>query len=305
MQWHALSRAFSGSLWLRTPALWVSAALVLALILDAGTTLHRLSLENRSPPAPGMTVFGRRLAHRAGGASIIAAHLFGRSQESVGDTRVAAGKSLVLTGTVATGDPREGAAIIGPSAETARLIRAGSVVVPGTMLAEVYPLRVVVDQHGVRTAIPLPRWGSAQNGAGQMDGEGHLVRTASRPEDVAGSGESDTPPAPETPPPLPDAGAVLRALNLRPSDRGMRVMGTAFNSGALAALGLQPGDVIVQVDGSEVAGRSASADLMHAIQEGQATTLTVSRGGNFIGVVMNAQSTADAADAYRAITQPQ
>lgn len=233
--------------------------------------------------------------------NISRAHLFGLAPIVAATTsRVVSRAPLVLTGIIATGDPKDGFAILGASAANAHVFHTGSEAVPGVMLEEVYPQRVVVLRGGERMTLMLPR------GAGGQSIDVRFARIAAGPPDeIADSGEEGASrPSPEDfkPPPMSNASTILRAFSLRPvsigGERGLRIMGTGINANTLSALGLAPGDVIMQVNGVPI-GSKNTPDISKVLSGGGGVTLVVNRDGGEASVTIDPAAAAHAADAYR------
>ena len=68
---------------------------------------------------------------------------------------------LVLTGTIAGNDPQNGLAILGQSAQTAKVYAVGDNVPGGAKLHSVYSDRVIIDRNGQLESLALPRQPSA------------------------------------------------------------------------------------------------------------------------------------------------
>lgn len=247
---------------------------------------------------------GRRTSALAALDRLTSAHLFGVTAIQSAAASVRASRApLVLTGIIATGDPTDGFAILGGSTEATHVFHAGSQTAPGTTLAEVYPQRVVLLRGGERLILTLPK---ASAGA-QFGGQSAGIRTApSEPEPEVASAGADgvaQEPSPGSfrPPPMSDAGALMRAFSMRPvsigGQRGVRIMGTGMNSKTLAALGLAPGDVILQINGVPV-GSNHTPDLAEALKAGSAT-LVVDRDGDATSVTIDPSTAASAAQDYR------
>lgn len=249
----------------------------------------------------------RRASALAALNTLTAAHLFGAAATQAAARSAGVSRApLVLTGIIATGDPTDGFAILGTSAESTHVFHAGSQAAPGTIVAEVYPQRVILLRDGERLVLTLPKAVSAPG----FDGSGAGIRIAMRfapGAEVASAAEEDTvqEPAPGSfrPPPLSDAGALMRAFSMRPvsigGQRGVRIMGTGINSKTLAALGLAPGDVILQVNGVPV-GSKDTPNLAEALKSGSAT-LVVNRDGDATSVTIDPSSAATAAQDYRQV----
>lgn len=240
----------------------------------------------------------------------MAAHLFGQAPLETAGSALSSGASsppLVLTGVFATRDPAEGLAILGTSAASTQVFHTGSQVGPGTTLAEVYPERVVLLRGAERLILTLPR-------SGTLPGI-ETARIRTRPpepqRELASAGTSgmalEPPPGSFKPPPMSDAGTLMHAFSMRPvainGQRGVRIMGTGINSNTLAALGLAPGDVILQINGMAVGGKG-TPNLAQALKSGSAT-LVVDRGGDATSVTIDPSAAASAAADYRqAIPDP-
>jgi len=236
---------------------------------------------------------------------ITAAHLFGAAPEVTKVAGVVSRAPLVLTGTLATGNPRDGFAIVGTSASSAHVIYVGSEAVPGTILVKVFPTWVVLQRGDERVTLRFPR--GPRVGGGAIGGGGALYSALQGDESAPAPEESDAPAfathATLTRPRVTDDAAVVRSFGgLLPAKTadgqdGEKIMGTALNSKALAAMGLHGGDVIVQINGVPIDAPNAP-DLIRALQSGS-VTLTVDRGGEDTSVSLDTSSMAGAATAYR------
>ncbi|MFZ2508858.1 MAG: type II secretion system protein N, partial [Steroidobacteraceae bacterium] len=90
--------------------------------------------------------------------SIVNAHLFGVASLSGNPgSAPATSANLSLAGTLAGMKPAPGWAIIGASAQPARVYATGATLPGGTRLLEVYPDRVILERNGARESLMLPR----------------------------------------------------------------------------------------------------------------------------------------------------
>jgi type II secretory pathway component PulC len=240
--------------------------------------------------------------------SVAAAHLFGAAEVPMSAAAAAASRApLVLTGIIATQDPKDGYAIIGSSAAATRLFHAGSPAAPGVILAEVYPQEVVLLKGDQRLTLRLPKAALA-GGIGDSYGG---MRTRVSPPEVAATDDDDASPQPSPgdfkPPPASDGNTIIGAFSLRrvsiDGQSGARIMDTGLNSKTLAALGLAPGDVITQINGSPIGSKDAP-NLEEAIKQGSAT-LTIDRNGESTSVTIDPTAAATAAEDYRDPTPDQ
>ncbi|HKX99907.1 MAG TPA: type II secretion system protein GspC [Steroidobacteraceae bacterium] len=226
--------------------------------------------EELEPETPGFTAAEPAVDLPA----IVNAHLFGVAADS-GDPSSAPATSanLALTGTLAGREPEQGWAIIGASGQSARVYETGASLPGGTKLVAVYPDRVILDRNGSRESLMLPR---LSGGAGSA----MAPRVASR-------GQAASPDAS-----LADSVRQLLVQNpqaggdlLRPqpvfaggSLRGYRVY-PGRNRAQFAGLGLQPGDLVMAVNGAALDDPNRGLEILRGVGQGSAVTLTVERGG--------------------------
>lgn len=226
--------------------------------------------EELEPETPGFTAAEPAVDLPA----IVNAHLFGVAADS-GDPSSAPATSanLALTGTLAGREPEQGWAIIGASGQSARVYATGASLPGGTKLVAVYPDRVILDRNGSRESLMLPR---LSGGAGSA----MAPRVASR-------GQAASPDAS-----LADSVRQLLVQNpqaggdlLRPqpvfaggSLRGYRVY-PGRNRAQFAGLGLQPGDLVMAVNGAALDDPNRGLEILRGVGQGSAVTLTVERGG--------------------------
>ncbi len=153
---------------------------------------------------------------------------------SMGD---APGFTLHATRAMGSG---EGTAILSPSGGTQGAFAVGQEISPGVVLAMVSAEHVEIDVGGQRMRVAFP--GASASPVTQM--------ATSLPADYQAAARAASP--------LP--ATALAALPLQPVNRngraGFEVMPQAA-SGALAAAGLRPGDIVVSINGAD----AASADL--------------------------------------------
>ena len=280
-----------------------SIVLGVAIAAQAIGTVFSLSGEFAAgSPVGGAASARAHEKHRLALAGITAAHLFGAAPAAPKVAAAAVSRPLILTGTIASGDPHDGYAILGTSADTTRVIYVGTEAAPGTVLIKVFPKWVVLQRGDERLTLRFPHDHRMGGGAGPV----YLARVndESGPNPENDSGElgfamHDAPAKPQ----LTDDAAIVRSFGgLVPAKTvngqdGMQIMGNAFNSKALAALGLQSGDVIVEINGVGVDAPNAP-DLIRSLQSGS-VTLTVDRKGDDTSVSLDSSSMADAAMAYR------
>ena len=202
--------------------------------------------------------------------SIVNAHLFGIASSS-GDPNAApaTAANLALAGTLAGLDPGQGWAIIGASAQAARVYATGATLPGGTRLVAVYPDRVILDRNGTRESLALPRLSGAAGGpavAYRPDG----AQSASLVDSVRELMTQDQSAVNELLRPQPVfAGAQLRGYRVYPGR----------NRGQFAKLGLQPGDLVTAVNGAPLDDPNRALEALRGVGMGPAVTLTIDRNG--------------------------
>ncbi len=206
-------------------------------------------------------------------AAVVNAHLFGVAPQS-GDPSDAPATTanLALAGTLAGLEPEHGWAIIGASGQTARVYATGASLPGGSKLFAVYPDRVILDRNGARESLLMPRLASGAGGR-------VAPRTAGLPPTAPDASIADS--VRQLLVQNPSAGSEL----LRPqpvfaggSLRGYRVY-PGRNRAQFASLGLQPGDLVLAVNGAALDDPNRGLEILRGVGQGSAVTLTVERGG--------------------------
>jgi general secretion pathway protein C len=207
-------------------------------------------------------------------AAIVNAHLFGAAAQS-GDPSDAPATTanLTLAGTLAGREPEQGWAIIGATGQSARVYATGASLPGGAKLFAVYPDRVILDRNGARESLLLPRLAGGTGG-------GIAPHAAGLPP-VGAPNASIVDSVRQLLVQNPSAGTEL----LRPqpvfaggSLRGYRVY-PGRNRAQFAGLGLQPGDLIMAVNGAALDDPNRGLEILRGVGQGSAVTLTVDRGG--------------------------
>jgi len=202
---------------------------------------------------------------------IVRAHLFGEAavaSDARGSDPTPEARDWRLAGTLATANPTEGIAILGPEGQLARAYRAGVEIAAGIWLREVYPDHVQIERNGQMQSLMLPRSSLtlfAQQTAVLADRE---IEPPEHPEELRTviTAESDR------------LAAVMR---LEPLMSGDLVSGIVVQPGAdpgmLRRLGLEPGDVVSNVDGILVTREDRVEVLRKALGSGRSIQLAITR----------------------------
>ena len=183
--------------------------------------------------------------------------------------------NLVLPAVFASEDPAKGLAIIGESAQSAKVFAVGGTVRPGTKLHAVYIDRVILDRNGNLEALSLPKRGS-----------GALI-AVNRP----------------APPPQNQAVENLRRMAetnpsafaevIRPQpvfangvQRGYRVY-PGRNRAQFTKLGLVPGDLVLSINGTPLDDPQRGMEIFNTIGSADRVTVTVERNGQSQELTLN------------------
>jgi len=271
----------------RSLPLWVSAGLVVLLAWQAVQVTWTV-LDVRPAAVPAGAVPAPSAATPVGPAvdveRIVNAHLFGvAGAPAAGDVdpnAVAATRmNLVLAGTIAHSDPKNGYAILGESAASARVYSVGKTVAGGAKLFAVYPDRVILDRGGKLESLMLPK---------QFTGGGASAASMSPP---------------DRPPPDPMLGQRLQELAtqnpaaiteiIRPQpvfangqQRGYRVY-PGRNRQQFARLGLMPGDLVTAINGTPLDDPARGMEILQSMNSATQVTVTVERNGQSTQVSIN------------------
>ena len=226
--------------------------------------------------------------------SVVSAHLFGiaapdpSTQDPTNAPQSTA--NLVLTGTIATQDPKRGVAIIsdgGPS----KVYSVGDNV-GGASLHSVYLDHVILDRGGQLETLLLPRLlGPGMHGPPVVRRAGGDPRTVAAVDNIRRLVQQDPSILDQvmrTVPSYDNAAGKLRGFRAYPG-RNRQI----FNK-----LGLKPGDLVTAINGTPLDDPQRSQDVFNTIQTSDHATVTIERGGQKQELTLNiaqvaAQATRD------------
>jgi general secretion pathway protein C len=274
-------------------------SLGLAALIAVELARIALSLLGGSPvrsPQPVLTNPAPRSPHAGLDIqSVVSAHLFGvaavdpSSQDPANAPPTSA--NLVLTGTIATSDPKRGVAIIsdgGPS----KVYSIGENI-GGASLHSVYLDHVILDRGGQLETLLLPRLlGPGMHGPPLVRRPGAAdPRTAAAVENIRHLVQQDPgilDQVMRTVPSYDSAAGKLRGFRAYPG-RNRQI----FNK-----LGLKAGDLVTAINGTALDDPQRSQDVFNTIQTSDHVTVTLERGGQKQDITLNiaqvaAQATKD------------
>lgn len=182
--------------------------------------------------------------------------------------------NLVLSAVFASDDPAKGLAIIGESAQSAKVFAVGGAVQSGVRLHAVYIDRVILDRNGSLEALSLPKRNS-----------GALVINRAPPppqnqftENLRRMAETN-----------PSAFAEI----IRPQpvfadgvQRGYRVY-PGRNRAQFSKLGLVPGDLVLSINGTPLDDPQRGMEIFNTMGSADRVTVTVERNGQSQELTLN------------------
>jgi general secretion pathway protein C len=191
---------------------------------------------------------------------------------------------LVLTGIIAGNDPQNGLAILGPTAQTAKVHAVGDNVPGGARLHSVYTDRVIIDRNGQLESLVLPR----QAGS-----------TAPAPS--AASLPTQSPVVERMRQALTEQPGLIADL-LRPQAvmdgdkvKGFRVY-PGRNRLAFARLGLRPGDEVVAINGTPLDDQDRGQAILNTLGTSPDARVSIIRNGQQQDLTLNIAQVAQEAE---------
>jgi general secretion pathway protein C len=262
------------------------ASLAIALLRTPVKSLQPVPSRPPPPrPAPGIDV-----------QRVVAAHLFGTLvvEPTVQDPAHAplSSANLQLAGTIATGDPKHGIAIISDGGP-AKVYSVGEHV-GGAALHSVYLDHVILDRAGMLETLLLPRL-LAATAPGPVRRTAADPRTAAAVDNIRRMVQQD--------PGILDQ--VMRTVasydNVAGKLRGFRAY-PGKNRALFNKLGLKAGDLVTAINGQALDDPQRSQEVFNTIQSSPQVTVTLERGGQKQDLTLNIAQVA--AQAIRELDEP-
>lgn len=216
-------------------------------------------------------------AEKADVRTIVAAHLFGTTTQDAIEA-VPASNKLVLAGTIATEDPKQGVAIIdvdGPS----KVYSVGGDV-DGALLHAVYVDHIILDRNGRLEKLALLRPSLQRLSARSVD---QTTATATLDSDTASLRHED-------PAAIADVLRVGAPIENRTGKlHGFRIL-PGRNNVTFSSSGLRRGDLVIAVNGTSVDGmdRQRAETVFNAMMSASSATVTIERDGAISDVTIDA-----------------
>jgi general secretion pathway protein C len=263
------------------------ASLGLAALIAVELARIAVSLLGGGPvksPQPALASVAPRAQHTGLDIqSVVSAHLFGTAtpDPSAQDPTNApqSTANLVLTGTIATQDPKRGVAIISDGGP-AKVYSVGDNI-GGASLHSVYLDHVILDRGGQLETLLLPRLlGPGMNGPPLVRRTGGDPRTVAAVDNIRRLVQQD--------PSILDQ--VMRTVpsydNTAGKLRGFRAY-PGRNRQIFNKLGLKPGDLVTAINGTALDDPQRSQEVFNTIQTSDHVTVTLERGGQKQDITLN------------------
>ncbi len=280
-------QTLSGQQWLDRATRTLPQALTVVLVIAIAWQLVQLTwllLERRAPADAGDMVMAPPPAAAARKGidvqAIATAHLFGmpQAEQAAPEDAQPTQMNLVLSAVFAANDPTKGLAVIGESPQSAKVYAVGSVVRPGTKLHSVYLDRVILDRSGQLETLALPRPNTA----------GIITRTAAVTPPRPGGGQFA-----DNLRRIAETNPTAFAEIVRPQpvfangvQRGYRVY-PGRNRQQFAKLGLQPGDLVLSINGTPLDDPQRGMEIFNTIGTSDRVSVTVERNGQSQELTLN------------------
>jgi general secretion pathway protein C len=265
-------------------ATWV---LAIALGVQAALILTDLAGAARGATAGPPVARASLRSHFLDLAAITNAHLFGAAPAPRQDVANAPQTSmpLVLSGIIAGNDPQNGLAILGPSAQNARVYAVGDSVPGGAKLHSVYSDRVLIERDGRLESLTLPR---QANSANAPPPSAAVLQSENSPIERMRRVISEQP------------GLLAEVLRPQPvmehnHMNGFRVY-PGRNRAAFMQLGLRPGDQVTAINGTPLDDRDRGEQILRTLASSSEARVTVIRGGQSQELTLNLAQIAQEAD---------
>lgn len=278
-------QTLSGQQWLDRATQTVPRVLTVVLVVGIAWQLVQLTwllLERFRPPASAEMVMAPppATAVRKGidVQAIATSHLFGapQAEQAAPEDAQPTQMNLVLAGVFAANDPTKGLAMIGESAQAVKVYSVGAVVRPGTRLHSVYVDRVILDRNGQLETLSLPRPSTA----------GIITRTAAAPRPGGGQFADNLRRIAETNPTAFAEVVRPQPVFANGVQRGYRVY-PGRNRQQFAKLGLQPGDLVLSINGTPLDDPQRGMEIFNTIGTSDRVSVTVERNGQSQELTLN------------------
>jgi general secretion pathway protein C len=255
------------------------AHLAYALVASPVKSPQPMLTNTAAVPRPGVNV-----------QELVNAHLFGIATVDPGsqdpDHAPPSSANLLLTGTIATDNPKRGVAIVSDGGGPSKVYSVGDRLA-GASLHSVYLDHVLLDRNGALETVALPRelppgsipaprrTGAELHGMAAVENLRRIVQQ--------------------------DPGILDQVMRIVPSYdnsagklRGFRAF-PGKNRQIFSKLGLRSGDLVTAINGTQLDDPQHSQEVFNTIQTSEHATVTVERGGQKQDITLNVAQVASQA----------
>ena len=263
---------------------------VLALALAAQLAFIVVAMTSRSRQAALPPLAAGAPIPQLDIGGLVNAHLFGNAAaQASGDAANAPPSSmpLVVAGLLATEDPKQGMAIIGESAQAAKVVAVGQQVPGGALLNSVYSDRAIIDRAGTLEAVFLPRRSGGPIAAPMPQMPVAAAESNEAMVDRMRKLVND------------DPGLIGQIMRPQPVFAGGEMKGfrvyPGANRQAFARMGLRAGDTVTAINGTPLNDKDRAQEIFGTLASSTDARVTITRNGRQQDLVLNiAQITAEA-----------
>jgi general secretion pathway protein C len=282
------------------PSQWATAAgrllppwITVAVVLVAAFKLAQLTwlLMPAADLNPALPVAASRISRTSAAPldlePVIRVHLFREPQsepepvvqqvEDAPDTRL----SLKLRGIIAGSEAKGGLAIVADTRGEEKVYKVGDAVPGGAKVHEIQDDRVILNRAGVLEALRLPKEFQASTAGPSRATRPRVQPRAERQGSLRNVIASN-------------ASKISDIIRVAPHMEQGQMVGFRINPGRnrqqFASLGLRPGDVVTDINGTTMTDPSAGLQVFEALGETTQATVTVRRGGEDQVLVIDTSS---------------
>ena len=261
-------------------AVWVLAA---AIGVQAAVIVTELAGNGPSHRSGGQATSAAPTPRAVDLATLDNSHLFGMAPPARPDDANAplTNMPLVLTGIIASTDPKDGLAMIGTSATNTKIYPVGERVPGNARVHAVYPDRVLLERNGAIEALRLPQKFSGSAPA-------PILRPGPSPVDRVQRVINNEP------------GLISDVLSPQPVFIDGKLHGYRVNPGrsgkAFYALGLHNGDLVLAINGTPLDDPARGNDIFNSLGNSDQAHVTVMRNGQQQEITLDMSQIANQAE---------
>lgn len=261
------------------------------IVLELGALAYSLILSPVKSPQPLLPTTAAAQRSGVDVQEVVGAHLFGVATVEPGiqdpDSAPLSSANLMLTGTIATQNPKHGVAIASDGGGPSKVYSVGDRMA-GALLHSVYLDHIVLDRNGALETVELPRQLPPGTGPAPMRRLGAEPRAGMAVENLRRMVQQD--------PTILDQ--VMRIVpsydNAAGKLRGFRAF-PGKNRQIFSKLGLRSGDLVTAINGTQLDDPQHSQEVFNTIQTSEHATVTVERGGQKQDITLNVAQVASQA----------